>query len=110
MELKGILIKKLPVKSGATKAGGEWKNQEFVIEHQGGQYPKQACITASSKSMEYLDKFKEGDTITVEFDIACREYQDKFYNSLTAWKISGEVSTAAPDPILPKSTPEDFAF
>ena len=41
MDIKGKITQILPVASGVSKAGKEWKKREFVIEMIDGAYSKQ---------------------------------------------------------------------
>lgn len=43
----------------------------------------------SGDNVKYVENFEPtvGDTVTVEFNIKCREYKDKFYTNLSAWKV-----------------------
>jgi hypothetical protein len=43
MQITGKLIKVLPLQSGISKTGSEWKKQDFVIETEGA-YPKTVCF------------------------------------------------------------------
>ena len=43
MEITGKVIFILPLRSGISKNGKEWKSQEFVIEIP-GNYPRKICI------------------------------------------------------------------
>jgi hypothetical protein len=66
-----------------------------------------------------IQKYKVGDTVTVSFDPESREYNNKFYTDLRAWKISGGQSSAAPkgdtpppftDADIPPAEEEDLPF
>ena len=43
MEITGKIIAVLPEQSGVSKAGNEWKKQEYVLETH-DQYPKKVCF------------------------------------------------------------------
>jgi hypothetical protein len=38
--------------------------------------------------IEVLRQFRMGDTLSCEIKIEAREWQDRFYTDITAWKIS----------------------
>lgn len=97
MEVIGKVVHKLAILTGSG-ANGEWKKQTFVIETD-GQYPKKIAIDAMGKSIEYSDKLKAGQMVTVSIDISSREYQDKWYTNINAWKIVAEASAATTDPL-----------
>ena len=57
MELKGKIIKLLPLQTG-TSSRGEWRKQEFVVETP-GQYPKQVCLYMWGDAIDN-NKIEEG--------------------------------------------------
>lgn len=59
--------------------------QLLVIETQ-GQYPQLAQFEVVNKP-ELLNGYAAGQTVIVSFDVRGREYQDRIYTSLHAWKI-----------------------
>lgn len=85
MEMTGVVIAVLPERSG-TSQRGEWKSQSFVIETQ-EQYPKHLCFEVFGADRIAQFNIKGGETITVQFDIDARQYQDRWFNSIKAWNI-----------------------
>lgn len=85
MEMTGVVIAILPERSG-TSQRGEWKSQSFVIETQ-EQYPKHLCFEVFGADRIARFNIKGGETITVQFDIDARQYQDRWFNSFKAWNI-----------------------
>ena len=90
LEIEGKLIKVLPPRSGEGR-NGQWKSQDFVIETP-GQYPAQACFSVWNDRVN-LGEIALGETIKVQFDVRSREYQDKWYTSLSAYRIDKLSST-----------------
>lgn len=87
MELTGRIIAVLPLVSG-TSARGEWKRQDYVIEHSlDQQYPRKMSFTVWGDN---IDKFniQMGQELTVSFDIDCREYQGRWFNDIRAWRVA----------------------
>jgi hypothetical protein len=115
MEFSGRIIALLPPKSGVGKAtGNEWKAQEYVIEsHE--QYPKKMCFEVFGEDKIQQFNIQLNEEITVSFDIDARQWQDRWFNSIRAWKVerggTGEPSSPAtnvaytPQP-SPTTTPE----
>lgn len=85
MEMTGVVIAILPERSG-TSQRGEWKSQSFVIETQ-EQYPKHLCFEVFGADRIAQFNIKCGETITVQFDIDARQYQDRWFNSIKAWNV-----------------------
>lgn len=99
MEIKGKLVKVLPVQTGQGR-NGEWKRQEFIIELD-GTYPRKACISAWGDKVN-VASLVPGTMINVFFDIESREFNEKWYTSLTAWRVDIEAETQqAPAPMPP---------
>lgn len=107
MEIKGKLILKLETVTGES-AKGQWSKKQFIIET-AGQYPKQVCIMLWNDSIDYLEKYQIGDEITVSIEIESREYNDRWYTDVKAWKLEGQASAPAPaDTITPEQ--DDLLF
>ena len=86
LELVGKLIKVLPEVTGQGK-NGPWNKQEFVIETLDGQYPKKVCLTAWGEKANDLKQFADGDTLKATFSAESREYNDRWYTELRAFRI-----------------------
>lgn len=85
MEIQVKVTNILPMRSGVS-ARGEWKSQSFVIETQ-EQYPKHLCFEVFGADRITQFNIKCGETITVQFDIDARQYQDRWFNSIKAWNV-----------------------
>ncbi|MFD2571904.1 DUF3127 domain-containing protein [Spirosoma soli] len=86
LELVGKLIKVLPEVTGQGK-NGPWNKQEFVIETLDSQYPKKVCMTAWGEKANDLKQFADGDTLKATFSAESREYNDRWYTELRAFRI-----------------------
>ncbi|MBN8826067.1 MULTISPECIES: DUF3127 domain-containing protein [unclassified Spirosoma] len=98
LELVGKLIKVLPEVTGQGR-NGAWNKQEFVIETLDSQYPKKVCMTAWGEKANDLKQFAEGDTLKATFSAESREYNDRWYTELRAFRIEltdGDSAPAAP--------------
>ena len=90
LEIEGKIIRKLGVQSG-TSTRGEWSKQEFIIEYQEGNYPSQACFSVwGADKVKELEKYQINDKVKVSFNINSREYNNRWYTDLRAWKIEVE--------------------
>jgi hypothetical protein len=90
LELSGKLISILPEVSGEGK-NGPWKKQEFILETP-GDFPKKVCISVWGEKVGDLQGFQEGDTIKASINIESREYNNRWYTDVRAWRLekSGE--------------------
>ena len=99
MELQGKIIAVLPIKSGTSSSGKQWTSQEYVLEI-GGQYPKHVCFEV------FGDKIGEfgiqlGDELSVSFDIDARQWKDRWFNAIRAFRVN-HLSSAQPQQQQPK--------
>lgn len=101
MEIAGKIIAVLPEQGGTSKAGNEWKKQEYVLEtHE--QYPKKVCFQIFGSEKIAQAAIQAGEELTVSFDIESREYQGRWFTNINAWKV--DRSTAATTPGAPQPT------
>lgn len=112
MDFSGKIIAILSPKSGVAKAtGNEWRAQEYVIENH-DQYPKKMCFEVFG--VEKIEQFaiQMGEELTVSFDIDARQWQDRWFNSIRAWKVDRVAATAgapfAGSPVPPPAMAPEF--
>jgi hypothetical protein len=60
--------------------------QEFVVTTD-DRYPQEIKLDLLKEKVELLAQFKEGDDVTVHFDIRGREWNERWFVDLSAWKI-----------------------
>ena len=106
MEIKGKLVKIMPPITGQGK-NGEWKRQEFIIELEGA-YPRKVCISTWGDKVN-VGLLNEGSIVNVFYDIESREYQGKWYTSITAWKVD-VVEENVSSPPQPDAKAEETPF
>ncbi len=95
MEIKGKIIQKLDLVSGTSKAGNEWKKQEYVLETEDA-YPKKVFFDFFGDKADQFP-LNIGDSITLSFDIESREFNGRWYTSIRGWKAEkGGATTASP--------------
>lgn len=110
MEFTGKIIAILQPRSGTSKNGNEWKVQEYVIENH-DQYPRKMCFDVFGADKIEQFNIQMGEELTVSFDIDARQWQDRWFNSIRAWKVErvGTTATAAPAPGMPTPPPTPTA-
>jgi len=71
--------------------------REFVIEVQDGQFPQMIKFQLVQDKCSAIDDFNEGDQVAVDFDLRGREWNDKYFTNLNAWRINavGQADAAA---------------
>lgn len=85
MEITGKVIFILPLRSGISKNGKEWKSQEFVIEIH-GNYPRKICINIFGDKIDTFN-LQRGGNYHVFFDVDAKEFNGRWYNSFNAFKV-----------------------
>lgn len=83
---KGIIKAILPEVYG-TSSRGEWHKQDFVIEESVDQYPKLICFTLFNDKNDVFSRAGIGSEVNVSFNIESREYNEKYFTNLTAFKV-----------------------
>ena len=112
MEFTGKIIAILPPRGGVSKtSGNEWKSQEYVIENH-DQYPRKMCFDVFGADKIEQFNIQMGEELTVSFDVDARQWNDRWFNSIRAWKVE-RVGAGAPmtpgapvPPPAPAATPE----
>ena len=102
LEISGTIIKVLSPQTGSGK-NGTWQKQDFIIETK-DQYPKKVCCTAWGDKVNALKSLGEGDEVNVAINLESREYNERWYTEIKAWKIepmskgsSSSSNSPAPD-------------
>lgn len=101
LTLSGRVIEVLEEESG-TGRNGPWRKQDFILETE-GEYPAKVCITQWGENIEKFD-VKSGEKLTAHIDIRSREYNDRWYTDVKAWKVEKE-ERAAEDPDALRGAP-----
>ena len=92
LELEGRVASLLPEQSG-NGARGEWFRAGFVIKTE-GEYPRNVCFEVLGRERwervrQYL---REGGLVKVSFDVSSREWNGKWFTSLTAFSVFSKES------------------
>jgi hypothetical protein len=89
MEISGKVYQVMPVQSGVGKTGNEWRKIDFVVETD-AKYDNRVCFTAWGERVADVENLGIGQKVKVSFDVASREYNEKWYTDIKAWKIDLE--------------------
>ena len=111
MEISGKIIAILQPKGGVSKAGNEWKMQEYVIEtHE--QYPKKMCFEVFGAEKIEQFKIQIGEELTVSFDVDARQWQGRWVYSFRAWNVTRSTTPqlATQSTSLSNSNNDDLPF
>lgn len=86
-EIEGKLYRKFETEQKTES----FKAREFVILVEDGPYPQYIKFQLTQDRCSILDPFEENQKIKVHFDLRGREWNDKFFTNLNAWRIEGDV-------------------
>ena len=86
------IVGKLHKKFETENKTATFQAREFVIEVD-GTYPQFVKFQLTQDRCALVDKYNEGESIRVHFDLRGREWQGKYFTNLNAWRI--ESGTAA---------------
>jgi len=92
------LTGKLKVVKEAQSFGSKgFTKREFVVTVEDGKYPQDIALECVQDKVTMLDGLKEGQLVTVTFDIRGREYNGRYFNNLQAWLIKTDAPAADSD-------------
>tara|TARA_B100002052_G_C15784463_1_gene553223 strand:- start:23 stop:358 length:336 start_codon:yes stop_codon:yes gene_type:complete len=87
LSLTGALTKKNQIENIENKEGKKWIKQTFLIDI-GQDYNSTICFQLfGDEKVKILESFNIGDKIEVFFNISSREYNNRYYHNIDAWKI-----------------------
>ena len=102
-EASGKIVKIFDVESKSAS----FQAREFVIEVADGKYPQMIKFQLTQDRCSLVDRYNAGNEVKVAFDLRGREWNEKYFTNLNAWKIDS-VST---EMIAPAQAPtSDSSF
>jgi len=99
-EMKGKLHKKFDT----DQKTDTFQARDFVVLEEDDRYPQYIKFQLVQDRCSLIDNFEEGHDIVVHFDLRGREWNDKYFTNLNAWKVEApagvEQSTSSDVPDL----------
>jgi len=88
--------------------------REFVVTTD-ERFPQDIKLDCLKEKVEMLQGLDEGSPVKVSFDIRGREWNDRFFVDLTAWKVEklsdeGESASAPVEVAQPAEDPADYGI
>ena len=96
MDIKGKIIQKMDPQGGVSKAGNQWKKQEYVMETF-DSYPKKVKFDFFGDRADQYP-LEVGDVITLSYDIESREFNGRWYTDIRGFKAVKEDPNVAGAP------------
>lgn len=108
--VNGKIVAVLEKKSGISKAGKEWANQDYVLQPDGDEDVISFNVFGEENIANY--NLHVGSMVSVTLGIRSREYNGKYYPEVRAIQCYAQTSGSAPAPqpqpqSTPQSTPAD---
>lgn len=84
LKLECKVIQKLPLLEGVSKAGNNWKKQEYIVETF-GDFPKKVKVTFFGQKADN-NNLEVGNDYVLYIDIESREYQGRWYTDVNGYR------------------------
>ncbi len=81
-EIEGSVHKIFPTENKTDT----FQAREFVIQTE-GQYPQMIKFQLTQDRCQLVDGYNEGEKIKVHFDLRGREWNEKYFTNLNAWRV-----------------------
>jgi hypothetical protein len=104
LTMKGAIKLINPVKVISDK----FSVREFVITTPDAKYPQEVIFQTVNDKMDTIAPYGVGQVVTVSFNVRGREYNGRYYNTLDAYKVQGEVTTSPVNEPMPMD--DDLPF
>ena len=96
MNFTGKITYVSEIARGTSQNGKEWASLDFVITNDQDRYPSSICLRIFGEDRINELAPKVGENVTADFDIDAHEYNGRWYNQLTAWRITRTSQPATP--------------
>lgn len=106
-EMVGKLHKKFDTESKTSS----FQAREFVMESTDSTYTQYIKFQLTQDRCGIIDNVNEGDNLKVYFDLRGREWNEKYFTNLNAWKVEpqGSATPAAAPPASAEPFPSEPA-
>ena len=89
MEIRGRIIQVLPLASGVSKAGNNWRKQEYILETF-DQYPRKVIFNFFNNTIDQYP-LQVGEDIILSFDLESRSFVgrdgvERWSTDVRGWK------------------------
>ena len=116
-EVQGKLFWKSEITNGISKAQKPWQKIEFVIEEKDVQYPTKIAFSAMKADViQFVNDTSLETEITVSYNLKAREYNNRWYNNVDAWKVEvnrdngNPIVDMPPEPSISEADGDDLPF
>jgi len=85
MEVKGKVVKKLPIESGISKSEKEWKKQVIVVNTGADYNPEIAIQAFGDDKIKDLNTLDVGDQVVIKCNVSSREYNGRYFHNIDGY-------------------------
>jgi len=103
------VVGRIHEKFDTEKKSESFQAREFVIEVD-GNYPQYIKFQLVQDKCSIIDQYNKGDSIKVHFDLRGRQWQDKYFTNLNAWRIEAGTTANAEAAAPPAAAAADASF
>lgn len=88
VKITGQITQVLPIQQGVSqRTGNAWMSQEYVIQHDFGQYPKFLNFRVFGQAKIAELNIQLGQQVTLSLDLNAHENNGRWYNEISAFKV-----------------------
>ncbi len=89
------MVGKLHKKFDTESKSSSFQAREFVVETNDSNYTQYIKFQLTQDRCSIIDPIKEGEQLKVYFDLRGREWNEKYFTNLNAWKVEAQSEIAA---------------
>lgn len=99
-----------PAENGTAKSGKVWRKQQILLSAKFNEFHKK--FYAALWNDNITNDYKKGDTVNVDLSFESKEFNGKWYSSITIEKLEKVANASekeiAPMPDFPPNLPDNF--
>jgi hypothetical protein len=80
--------------------------REFVITTPDAKYPQDIIFQLTNDKMDIIKPYGVGQEVEVSYNLRGREFNGRYYNTLDAWRVTGEAASN----VQPQAEQDDLPF
>ena len=94
---KGVLTYKRQVETGTSKSGNTWQKQTIVVSRENVNAPyDKVALSVFGDKVNDSERCRVGDKVEITYSISAKEYNGKWYNDVSLYKIVSYAPFARP--------------
>ena len=94
---KGVLTYKSQVETGTSKSGNTWQKQTIVVSRENVNAPyDKVALSVFGDKVNDSERCRVGDKVEITYSISAKEYNGRWYNDVSLYKIVSYAPFARP--------------